>query len=60
LAVLAVLGRTRVRLRAEHLLAHEGREDRLDLGIGAFEREPEQDKPETSATLWTPGSKEPA
>ena len=37
-AVLAVLGRARVCLHAEHLLAGEGREQRLDLDIGACER----------------------
>ena len=37
-AVLAVLGRARVGLHAEHLLADERCEQRLDLGLGARER----------------------
>ena len=37
-AVLAVLGRARVGLDAEHLLAHERREQRLDLDVGARQR----------------------
>ena len=37
-AVLAVLGRAGVGLHAEHLLARERREQRLDLDVGARER----------------------
>ena len=39
-AVLAVLGRARVGLHAEHLLAHERREQRLELGLGEARRAP--------------------
>ena len=39
-AVLAVLGRARVGLEAEHLLAHERAEQRLELLLGAVRRAP--------------------
>ena len=37
-SVLPVLGRARICLNAQHLLAHEGDEQRLDVGVGTGQR----------------------